>query len=38
MTTLRDMTNFDELVANNARFAASDARDRLSEIPCLPNK
>jgi carbonic anhydrase len=32
------MSNFDELLANNARFAATDAKDRVSEIPFLPNK
>jgi carbonic anhydrase len=32
------MSNFDELLANNARFAASDAKDRVPEIPFLPNK
>jgi len=32
------MSNFDELLANNARFAAGDAKDRVPEIPFLPNK
>jgi carbonic anhydrase len=32
------MSNFDELLANNQRFAASDAKDRVPEIPFLPNK
>jgi carbonic anhydrase len=32
------MSNFDELLANNARFAASDAKDRVPQIPFLPNK
>jgi carbonic anhydrase len=32
------MSNFDELLANNRRFAASDAKDRVPEIPFLPNK
>jgi carbonic anhydrase len=32
------MSNFDELLANNARFAATDAKDRVPEIPFLPNK
>lgn len=32
------MSNFAELVANNARFAATDAKDRVPEIPFLPNR
>ena len=32
------MSNFDELIANNARFAATDAKDRVPAIPFLPNK
>jgi carbonic anhydrase len=32
------MSNFDDLLANNARFAATDAKDRVPEIPFLPNK
>jgi carbonic anhydrase len=32
------MSNLDELVANNARFAATDAKDRVPEIPFLPNR
>jgi carbonic anhydrase len=32
------MSNFDELLANNARFAAGDAKDRVPDIPFLPNK
>jgi carbonic anhydrase len=32
------MSNFDELLANNRRFAAGDAKDRVPEIPFLPNK
>jgi carbonic anhydrase len=32
------MSDFDELLANNARFAAGDAKDRVPEIPFLPNK
>jgi carbonic anhydrase len=32
------MSNFDELLANNARFAAGDVKDRVPEIPFLPNK
>ena len=32
------MTNFDELLENNKRFAATDFRDHLPEIPFLPNK
>jgi carbonic anhydrase len=32
------MSNFDELLTNNARFAAGDAKDRVPGIPFLPNK
>jgi carbonic anhydrase len=32
------MSNIDELLSNNARFAATDAKDRVPEIPFLPNK
>jgi carbonic anhydrase len=32
------MSNFEELVANNARFAATDAKDRVPAIPFLPTK
>jgi carbonic anhydrase len=32
------MSNFDELLVNNARFAAGDAKDRVPAIPFLPNK
>ncbi|MUL48267.1 carbonic anhydrase [Mycobacterium sp. CBMA293] len=32
------MSNFDELLTNNALFAASDAKDRVPAIPFLPNK
>jgi carbonic anhydrase len=32
------MSNFDELLANNRIFAAGDAKDRVPEIPFLPNK
>lgn len=32
------MSNFNELLDNNSRFAASDAKDRVPEIPFLPNK
>jgi carbonic anhydrase len=35
---LVSMSNFDELVQNNARFAATDAKDRGPAIPFLPNK
>ena len=33
-----DMSNFDELLQNNARFAQTDAKDRVPEIPFIPNK
>ena len=32
------MTNLDELLANNTRFARTDAKDRVPQIPFLPNK
>jgi carbonic anhydrase len=32
------MSNFDELLANNRKFAAGDAKERVPEIPFLPNK
>jgi carbonic anhydrase len=32
------MSNFDELVANNARFATTDAKDQVPAIPFLPTK
>ena len=32
------MSNFDELIAHNARFAATDAKDQVPTIPFLPNK
>jgi len=32
------MTNFDELVADNARFARTDAKNRVPQIPFVPNK
>ena len=32
------MSNFDELIANNERFAATDAKTRVPAIPFLPNK
>ena len=32
------MSNFDELLRNNARFAATGAKDRVPAIPFLPNK
>ncbi|MBU3061178.1 hypothetical protein KO481_06535 [Nocardia sp. NEAU-G5] len=32
------MNNFDELLENNKRFAATDFSDRLPEIPFVPNK
>ena len=32
------MSNFDELLRNNASFARTGARDRVPEIPFLPNK
>jgi carbonic anhydrase len=37
-TTLSGVSSFDELLANNARFAATDAKDRVPEIPFLPNR
>jgi carbonic anhydrase len=32
------MPNFDELLRNNASFAQSSAKDRVPEIPFIPNK
>jgi carbonic anhydrase len=32
------MSNFDQLLRNNARFAATGAKDRAPEIPFIPNK
>jgi carbonic anhydrase len=32
------MSNFDELLANNARFANTDAKNRVPAIPFLPTK
>ena len=32
------MSAFDELLANNARFATTDAKDRVPAIPFLPNR
>lgn len=32
------MSNFDELLRNNAAFAATDAKDRVPQIPFIPNK
>jgi carbonic anhydrase len=32
------MSNFDELLRNNARFAATGAKDRVPAIPFLPHK
>ena len=32
------MSNFDELLRNNARFATTGAKDRVPAIPFLPNK
>ena len=32
------MSHFDELLRNNASFAATDAKDRVPEIPFIPNK
>jgi carbonic anhydrase len=32
------MSNFDELLTNNTRFATTDAKDRVPAIPFLPNK
>jgi carbonic anhydrase len=32
------MTNFDELVANNARFARTGAKNHVPQIPFIPNK
>lgn len=32
------MSNFDALIANNARFAATDAKNMVPAIPFLPNK
>lgn len=32
------MSNFDELIANNTRFAATDAKDHVPAIPFLPTK
>jgi carbonic anhydrase len=37
-TTVDDMRHFDELLANNARFAGTDARTRTPDIPFLPNR
>ena len=32
------MSNLDALLQNNARFAATDAKDRVPEIPFVPNR
>jgi carbonic anhydrase len=32
------VSNFDELIANNTRFAATDAKDHVPAIPFLPTK
>jgi hypothetical protein len=32
------MSNFDELLRNNGRFAATGAKDRVPPIPFIPNK
>jgi carbonic anhydrase len=32
------MSNFDELLRNNASFARTSAKDRVPEIPFIPNK
>jgi carbonic anhydrase len=32
------VSNFDELLRNNASFAATDAKDRVPEVPFVPNK
>lgn len=32
------MTNFDELIANNASFARTDAKNHVPQIPFIPNK
>jgi carbonic anhydrase len=32
------MSNFDELLENNARFAVTDAKDNVPQIPFVPNK
>ncbi|MFC9635523.1 hypothetical protein ACFTY8_41385 [Streptomyces mirabilis] len=32
------MTNFDKLLENNKRFAATDFREHLPEIPFIPNQ
>ena len=32
------MSNFDELLRNNVSFARSSAKDRVPEIPFIPNK
>ena len=32
------MSNFDELLRNNASFARTGAKDRVPEIPFIPNK
>jgi carbonic anhydrase len=32
------MTNLDELLANNARFARTDAKNHVPQIPFVPNK
>jgi carbonic anhydrase len=32
------MSNFDELLGNNGRFAATGAKDRVPPIPFIPNK
>ena len=37
-STLGRMSNFDELIDNNARFAATDAKDNVPAIPFLPTK
>jgi carbonic anhydrase len=37
-TTLEDVSNLDDLLSNNTRFAASDLRERQPAIPFIPNK
>lgn len=32
------MSNFDELLRNNASFARTGAKDRVPEIPFIPDK
>lgn len=36
--TIEYVTNFDQLLANNARFARTDAKNHVPQIPFIPNK